>query len=446
MYSLGKKSSKFVKSIDMDLWSDFIPSSQKEWESKILKDLKGKSLDDHIQNTNIGKINPFIFKSDRVNQTNFNDFTSINADFDLKKTTNDLILKGLSQGLNSITLFNGDYSKSLLSQVMHDLVQTHILFNSENINSNKDSWLKWQADHKNNSGFFRYDPIHYLNTKGKWFNSKDIDLENWIHFYNASASFQCIYVDGSIFEDGSVNVVDQISYIAANLNEYFELLRSKKQKVIKVFIRTSIGTSYLLEIAKLRALRSVVSSIEKHRKISIELKIESITSNSCLSPIDTDSNLLRLTTSAMSSILGGSDIITILPPDALSDNKSLNSQRLATNIAHVLKEEALLDNIKDPLKGAYIIEEITHKLKTESWSHFKEIEEEGGWISYFNTKKGQLKCAENIKNLSNKIRNGQDTIVGFNKYRHPADKKFNLSDENILCNESVFSALNMKEL
>ena len=35
-------------------------------------------------------------------------------------------------------------------------------------------------------------------------------------------------------------------------NQYFELLSSKKQKEIKVVIRTSIGTSYLLEIAKLR--------------------------------------------------------------------------------------------------------------------------------------------------------------------------------------------------
>ena len=329
---------------------------------------------------------------------------------------------------------------------MHELIQTHVVFNAENVNSNKESWLKWLADHKNNTGFFRYDPIHYLNTQGKWFNSKDKDLENWVHFYNASDSFQCVYVDGSIFGNGGVNVIDQVSYIAANLNEYFELLQSNKQKKIKVVIRTSIGTSYLLEIAKLRALRTVIFSIAKHRKISIELKIESITSKSSLSPIDTDTNLLRLTTSTMSSILGGSDIITIIPPDEMSEDKSFNSQRLATNIGHILKEEAGLDHIKDPLKGSYLIEEITYKVKTESWSNFKEIEGQGGWISFFKTKKGQLKCAENIYDLSNKIRNGQNTIVGFNKYRHPADKEFNLSKNNFTCNESVFSALNMKEL
>ena len=102
----------------------------------------------------------------------------------------------------------------------------------------------------------------------------------------------------------------QIAFIAAHLNEYLELIKSDAKTAIKVIVKHAVGVNYFLEIAKLRALRNVLQSIAHHRKINIALIIESETSKTA-SPIDVDTNLIRITTTAMASFVGGSNIIPI---------------------------------------------------------------------------------------------------------------------------------------
>ena len=426
----------------MSFWSEFQSSSQEEWEAKITKDLRGRSLD-------INKdYNPIIFRSNKSTESNFPDQTYLNADFNLKELSNSQLLESLGYGLNSITLINGEFKDSILKDVMHNIINTNVIFSSDDLLETKYSWLNWKKGQGDIAGSLRYDPINYIHKNGNWFNSKESDLNNWMQFYDecSELDFQCIYVDGSIFGNCAYSPAIQIGYISSQLNEYFELLKISDQRKIKVIIRTAVGVNYFEEIAKLRALRNVIFSIATHRKLNINLILECVTSSSALSPIDIDTNLLRITSTAMASFIGGADIISNLPFDFFTDNKNKNARRLSINISHIIKEESKIHEYIDPMKGSHVIEEMTDQFKDNSWKLFKSIEDEGGWLSYLNSENILKQNKEHVLKKSNDIINGDLSIIGFNKYRLPSDDHLKFTTKSKKSKDSSFMELNMKEL
>ncbi len=426
----------------MSFWSEFESSSQEEWDAKITKDLKGSSLE--INNA----INPILFKNNKLTESKFPEKIQLNSDFDLKETTNSKILESLGQGVNSITLKNGIYNESLFKDVMHNIIDTNVIFSSDDLLDIKNSWLIWKNEQGAIAGSFRYDPINYFHRNGKWYNSKESDLSNWMLFYDecSKLNFHCIYVDGSVFGNSVNSPESQIGYISAQLNEYLELINTDELKEIKVIVKNAVGINYFIEIAKLRALRNVIYSIAKHRKLTIKLTLECTTSSSVLSPIDIDSNLLRITSSAMASFVGGADVISNLPFDFISENNNKNASRLTINIAHIIKEEAKVHKISDPMKGSHVIEEMTDQFKKKGWDLFKEIESKGGWLTYLSSEKIQKSSNQNILERSNDIINGDLSVIGFNKYRQSADDHLNFTLKNKQNIDSAFIELKMNEL
>ena len=426
----------------MSFWSEFNASSQEEWNAKIAKDLKGKELS---RNT---ICDPFIFQSTKSTQSKFPENIFLNGDFDLRYSSNENILSSLRYGVNAITLKNGAYDEKLLKNVMHEIIATHIEFSSKDLLQTKESWYAWKNKIGNVSGSFRFDPIAYYIKNGKWESSKDDDLNNWIDSYKEAAvlDFESVFVDGTIYGNAAFSPSFQIAFIAAHLNEYLELIKSDAKTAIKVIVKHAVGVNYFLEIAKLRALRNVLQSIAHHRKINIELIIESETSKTALSPIDVDTNLIRITTTAMASFVGGSNIISNIPHDYFSETKDKNAQRLAINISHIIQEESKVNEISDPLKGSHVIEELTDLLKNESWNLFKNIEKKGGWLNYYQSENIAKVNKENVQKRTEKIVSGDDSVIGFNKYRLSSDKNLKITAKNYEAKVAEFVELKLKKL
>ena len=118
----------------------------------------------------------------------------------MQSSSNENLLESLSYGINSITLINNDFNEKDLENIMHDIIDTHVVFSSENILKIKDGWLNWIKNNPGISGSFRFDPIADFHKRGKWVATKEGDLNNWQQFYNEcnDLDFQTIYVDGSI--------------------------------------------------------------------------------------------------------------------------------------------------------------------------------------------------------------------------------------------------------
>jgi len=401
----------------MNNWGEFAIPTLENWESKILKDLKTNSLESIYWNSSIGEINPAINSVKEINQINPTSQLKINSEFDLSnENINEQILFALKCGIDSI-IFKGSPSSSSLNGVMHEIIENHILLSNEKTTNNYKEWSNWlNSNDKKIEGTFRYDPLYKFISQGVWNESKTEDFKNWQLFYNSSdhESLKVIYINGSIYANALANPIQEVAYIGAHLNEYFEKIENSK-KEHKIILKVAIGTEYFIEIAKLRALRTLVQSIALHRNISIKISIETVEKSTSISPTNKELNLLRSTTCSMASIIGGSDSISI-NKDLINAANYKKIFRHYANIPIVLKEESNISKVNDPSRGSYSIENLTSIIKNNSWELFKQIEENGGWINYLEKQIPQKQCKKNAALFISKLINKDSVIVGFNKY------------------------------
>ena len=135
------------------------------------------------------------------------------------------------------------------------------------------------------------------------------------------------------------------------------------------------GPSYFIEIAKLRAARlmwaQAVTAFGSKDDAACRMRLHVRTPRRNKSAYDRYTNLLRVTTEALSAVLGGCDRLTV--------ELSGFDPHLAVNVQRILKEEAHLDAVADPAGGSYYIEALTDSLARQGWKLMQQTEAEGGF-------------------------------------------------------------------
>jgi methylmalonyl-CoA mutase len=128
--------------------------------------------------------------------------------------------------------------------------------------------------------------------------------------------------------------------------------QTKKSGSKKLAIEVKLETNYFLTIAKLRALRKILSTVEAKPPYiigkSVAWKNESY---------DPHENMLKGTTAAMAGVIGGCDALFIEP-----GSEDQEEAMVARNIHTLLRQEAHLDKVIDPGHGSYYIESLTEKI------------------------------------------------------------------------------------
>jgi methylmalonyl-CoA mutase len=172
----------------------------------------------------------------------------------------------------------------------------------------------------------------------------------------------------------------------------------------------AVGSNFFFEIAKLRAARMLwaraVSAFEPKQASSGRMKIDARTALSNKSIYDPYTNLLRVTTEALSAAIGGCDSLTVTPfrfPD-----------RLALNVQRILKEESHLHRVADPAGGSYYVEALTDALAREGWKLFQKVEAEGGYAKAGPSIKTAIDAARAAKEAA--VASRRRTLVGVNNY------------------------------
>ena len=137
----------------------------------------------------------------------------------------------------------------------------------------------------------------------------------------------------------------------------------------------AVGPSYFMEIAKLRAARllwaQAVAAFGANDAESCAMQLHVRTPRRNKSICDRYTNLLRVTTEALSAVIGGCDQLTIEPFGF--------DEHLALNIQRILQEESHLDAVADPAGGSYYIETLTDSIARAAWKLFQQVEAEGGY-------------------------------------------------------------------
>lgn len=191
---------------------------------------------------------------------------------------------------------------------------------------------------------------------------------------NHLPKFKVLPVHGSAFFESDEKTADELRKMATAANDWFAKLTLEGVSVERIaqqlFFTCFIGKNYFLQIAKLRALRKFWMElqskwgIENPQPAFIFAQFPLSTQSA-----DANTNLIQATTQAMSAVIGGVDVLTVLPSDKVSEDAKPTdfSRRMARNVQHILIMESHFDWVCDPAAGSYFMEEMTAKLMVGMW-------------------------------------------------------------------------------
>jgi methylmalonyl-CoA mutase len=182
----------------------------------------------------------------------------------------------------------------------------------------------------------------------------------------------------SLFAEYLIEAAGQ--YDAGNLGHGRTRQEFLGEIVRRTELRFGVGTNYFLEIAKLRAARILVENLAKTFEVQDVPTIHVVTTSSNKTLYDPYNNLLRATIESMAGLVGVADSLSIAAYDQGYHAPDEFSEHLARNTHTLLKDEAHLDAIVDPLGGSYAVEAVTQGLSEVAWNLFSRIEEKGGFV------------------------------------------------------------------
>ena len=243
--------------------------------------------------------------------------------------------------------------------------------------------------------------------------------------------FNSISISGYHMQEAGADNVLELAYTLADGMEYVRAALSKGLDIDDFAPRLSfffaIGTDFFMEIAKLRAARTLWYKIMKDfgakNEKSLILRTHCQTSGVSLTEKDPYNNIIRTSYEALSAILGGTQSLHTNSFDEAIALPTDESARIARNTQLILQNETGVTNTVDPLAGSYFIESLTDELSKKAWEVIEEIESLGGMTKAVKAGVPKLKIEESATKKQAKVDSGSRVVVGVNKFKIPKEPK-----------------------
>ena len=254
--------------------------------------------------------------------------------------------------------------------------------------------------------------------------------------------FNSISISGYHMQEAGANNVQELAFTLADGMEYVRAALSKGLAVDDFAPRLSfffaIGTDFFMEIAKLRAARTLWAKIMKdfgaENEKSLTLRTHCQTSGVSLTQKDPYNNIVRTSYEALSAVLGGTQSLHTNSFDEAIALPTEFSSRIARNTQLILQNETGITNTVDPLAGSYFVEKLTEDMCAAAWKIIKEVEELGGMTKAVAAGIPKLKIEESATQKQAKVDSGKRVVVGVNKFKNPNEPKI---DVLVIDNEKV---------
>lgn len=398
------------------LFNEFNTVTSKQWKQQIQYELKGADYNETLvwESPEGIKVKPFYHIDDTITpypvsstSQGFKIVQNIfvhDVDKSIKRT-----LETLNRGAESVrfTIENEDIDIEKLLSSVPTAIQVYV----------KPTFLKSEFVKKiqttRPNTIIELDPIGQLVKDGNWFSNLETDFST-LNQLNATIS-----VNAETYQNAGANIVQQLAYTLAHVNEYFNRLQNFNTTIT---INIAVGSNYFFEIAKLRALRLLFNTLAKEYHPSINCHIIATPTKRNKTLYDYNVNMLRTTTECMSAILGGADAVANLAYDAIYHKDNEFGDRISRNQLLVLKNESYFDKVNNPSDGAYYIEEVTQQLANKALTLFKDIENGGGLITLLIEGTIQRKIKESADKEQELFESGKEILLGTNKYPNKNDR------------------------
>lgn len=410
---------------DTTLFREFESVSSKQWKQQIQYELKGADYNETLvwESPEGIKTKPFYHIDEFESATHFNaskhPFNIVQRIFvhDVKKS-NQRATESLNRGAESI-YFTIENDMVSLDELMLNLpVTPTYYFKLPFLSKGYVEKISAFATQHHYRCIVLSDPIGQLVTDGNWFSNLETDFEN-LQQLNANAAIPIVSVNSEIYHNAGATITQQLAYTLAHVNEYFNRIPHLKSPIT---LEIAVGSNYFFEIAKIRALRLLFKKLahEFHHEFDCHIIATPGKRNKTL--YDYNVNMLRTTTECMSAVLGGADAVSNLPYDALYHKDNEFGDRIARNQLLILKHESYFDKVQNPAEGSYYIESISYQLAEKALALFKDIETGGGLITQLIEGTIQRKVAEAAQKEQEAFNNGQEVLLGTNKYPNKNDR------------------------
>lgn len=233
-----------------------------------------------------------------------------------------------------------------------------------------------------------FDPFHYATYHSQIPSSKEALLQPFVDWCGGLQSTQSktIGINTSVVSLGGATSVQEIGYAIASMVEYLRFADTKgldaEILLQKMVCTLSVSTNFFEEVAKIRAIRIVWNSVLEYLGVDASkrtMELHTVTAMKNLTKKDPFTNVLRTASSTMAGIVGNASTILIPHFDILHTiDPTPFSQKIAQQMHHIFAFESGLNDVVDPSKGSFYLEELTAQIAEKSLAYFKRIEQNGG--------------------------------------------------------------------
>ncbi|MCR5715067.1 MAG: methylmalonyl-CoA mutase subunit beta [Bacteroidales bacterium] len=291
----------------------------------------------------------------------------------------------------------------------------------------------------------RFDPLGSLACRGHYYGQSEFPLDTLKQLLSDSADcprVRVIGVDAAQFQDAGATLVQEMGIALSMGAEYLTRLTDAgcdaARTAGKMVFRFAVGPVYFMEIAKIRAARMLWAHLVRAYAPDADvcMYIHARTASLNATVYDPYVNLLRSATESMSAVIGGADMLSVLPFDQAYKQPDDFSLRLARNQQVILKEESNFDKVVDPSAGSYYIESLTASMADEAWKIFLQIQDAGGFVAAMQAGMIQNMVAESAKKRLAAMASRKEVLLGTNQYANPiefAKDKFAAMPEHTCC-------------
>jgi methylmalonyl-CoA mutase len=433
------------------IFSKFKATSKNDWVEEMKNNALDKQADDLIWHTSPGfSIDAFYTAKELTLIAYLADF-QVHAEGGLKqskrweyresvfvkpgcleKANNEAISKlasgaeGIIFDLNALPIH--EFEPTLLLQEIN-LTEKSLSFQCEEITEVLEKLVEYLTKQNISGsdihGAFYTDPIAHWSLTGMAYEKGLEALIHCVRNGNEFPELRYMSVRSDHFHAAGANVVQQLAFAMNVAVTYLDRFTEEgidiKQIASKMTFSVAVGSSYFMEIAKLRALKilfaKVVQVYGEKEYLPTHVRIHATSASITKAIKEPYTNMVRNTAEAMSAILGGCSSFTLLPFDLAYENSGDFAQRISRNVSLLLREEAHFEKVSDPVAGSYYIAHLTDQLIEHAWNLFLKVEALGGYTKAFKAGFIQEEIARSAREKISNIKKGEEVWVGVNKYQ-----------------------------
>ena len=434
------------------LFNEFQPATSEDWKNKIIEDLKGADYDKKmIWRTAEGfDVNPFYRKEDlpagceneipgkfpftRGNRTDNNWLVRQDIDITDAVEANAKAKKLIADGVESVAfkvkgkLVTPEYIPTLLKDIDAENVELNFNVCHGKVVEFTTLLVEYYRQRgfnlENIRGSINYDPIEKELFAGKIPENYTEVMKALIEATAAMPKMRCIGVNSDKLNNAGAYIAQELGYALAWGNEYLNATTEAGIPVDavakKIKFNMGISSNFFMEIAKFRAARmlwaKIVEQYSPECRCACKMIVHAETSQFNLTLFDSYVNMLRTQTEAMSAAIAGVESITVTPYNAVYEDATDFSTRIAKNQQLILKHESHLDKVTDPAGGSYYIESLTASIANEAWKQFLAIENEGGFHKAVKDGKVQADIEKTAEKRRTALAKRKEILLGTNQY------------------------------